>query len=674
MPNRSKTKKLQVIFILDILIVSLAATGYVFLQPTFGEEQTLAAEFQVTNLSINPTEVRAGLPLVVSVNVTNIGTAEGDCFLDLEINGELIETQLCLLAVSETKTVEFTATKSDVGTYNIKVADLLGTFTVVAAPPVDNEPDTPTPGGPANGRPANIVASNLVINPVEVWSEQSVTVSGIFTNHGDMTGYSTVGLRINDQTVETKDLAIAGGQSVTAVFTVTAGGTGDYNIKLGALTGSFKVVPNGMHTLTVGANGAPADFTLDGQIHRATYATLVTVGSHTIGMPITDPTGVYRFLNWEDDRYNTNPTRTVTVQSAIRYDAVYEGGASCPSLYYWNGAEYVYVAEISNGGWLGSIGHITPEGDIVFTGGNPWDHAKMSSDQMQLKTIDGKQYYDVIMSQRWSEIFYLDRAYMVVADHSADTDVYAAMVHYRNPAFTDEIYTVGTNLLTPVSAVNEYGDSVLSYISELDGVFTPGYNGVQSPAWNDLHWNVLTLNLGDLSGAQQVKLVINGMVDWGSADDYYPWIELFDDAFAKGLITEDTEITPAPYLEVKNAVGDWVRVTDSVQMPIPADYVARSFVVDLSKLFPVGTTDYSLRLCNFWNVTFDYIGVDITPQANVNIQKIEPIAELLQVEQSISAAAGNFTRYGDVTELLATADNMFVIGRQGDEVHLLFPV
>jgi len=233
---------------------------------------------------------------------------------------------------------------------------------------------------------------------------------------------------------------------------------------------------------------------------------------------------------------------------------------------------------------------------------------------------------------------------------------------------------VGSTLLVPASAVNEYGENLLPYISELDGVFTPGYNGVTSPAWNDLHWNVLTLDLGDLSGAENVKLVINGMVDWGPADEYYVWIDQFKEAAANGLITSDTEVTPAPYLEVKNAAGEWVRVTDSVQMPIPADYVARSFVVDLSQLFPVGTTDYSLRLCNFWNVTFDYIGVDITPQADIDIQTIEPTAELYSVETSISAAAGNFTRYGDVTELLSAADNMYVIGRQGDEVHLLFPV
>ncbi len=37
-----------------------------------------------------------------------------------------------------------------------------------------------------------------------------------------------------------------------------------------------------------------------------------------------------------------------------------------------------------------------------------------------------------------------------------------------------------------------------------------------------------------------------------------------------------------------------------------------------------------------------------------------------------SNATGAFTRYGDVTPLLQNADDMFVIGRQGDQVNMLF--
>ena len=96
-------------------------------------------------------------------------------------------------------------------------------------------------------------------------------------------------------------------------------------------------------------------------------------------------------------------------------------------------------------------------------------------------------------------------------------------------------------------------------------------------------------------------------------------------------------------------------------------------MVDLTGLFP--TNDYSLRISNFWNVTYDYIAVDITPQQNITIQKIDPQAYLYQAFTAAPAAAsGNFTKYGNVTELLLSEDDMFVIGRQGDAVSLQFPI
>jgi hypothetical protein len=124
-------------------------------------------------------------------------------------------------------------------------------------------------------------------------------------------------------------------------------------------------------------------------------------------------------------------------------------------------------------------------------------------------------------------------------------------------------------------------------------------------------------------------------------------------------------------MEVKDANGNWVRVPESRDIPLPPDRVARTYVVDLTGLFP--TNDYSLRINNFWNVTYDYIGVDITPQQNVTIQRINPQAYLNEAFTSGSAAAtGNFTRYGNVTELLLNEDDMFVIGKQGDAVSLQF--
>jgi hypothetical protein len=237
---------------------------------------------------------------------------------------------------------------------------------------------------------------------------------------------------------------------------------------------------------------------------------------------------------------------------------------------------------------------------------------------------------------------------------------------YLDPNYMGQIYTVNKNLLSPISAVNEKRQNVLPQISKIDNVFTPGINGLNSPAWNNIQWNTLTLDLGDLSQADQVKLVVRAIVDWGSPDDYVAWLGGFYDP----SVPDGAEVTPPPFMEVKAANGTWVRVPMSRQISIPPDQVPRTFVVDLTGLFP--TDDYSLRISNFWNVTFDYIGIDTSPQRDVVVHKIDPTASLYQAFQTGSIASGNFTRYGDVTALVTIEDDEFVIGKQGDEVSLDF--
>ncbi|MGD6805419.1 MAG: hypothetical protein ACQCN4_00450, partial [Candidatus Bathyarchaeia archaeon] len=121
--------------------------------------------------------------------------------------------------------------------------------------------------------------------------------------------------------------------------------------------------------------------------------------------------------------------------------------------------------------------------------------------------------------------------------------------------------------------------------------------------------------------------------------------------------------------------GSWIRAPQDRQIPIPSDYNARTFTVDLTGIFPKDVTDYKVRLTNFWNVTYDYIGIDTTAQQTTNIQKISPTSASLGVwwdGGTNSTSTGAFTRYGDVTALVQDADDMFVIGRQCDAVNLQF--
>jgi hypothetical protein len=665
MNSRSALTKLKAILIIDVLIVAAAAGVYFYLQAQgliVGPPKP--AEFTVTDLKINPIEAEVFEPVLVTVNVTNIGDEQGEYVANLTINNVLEENQTILIPGRNSTIVEFTVLKETEGTYTVEIGGLTGTLTCKIPPPSASK----------------IGLSKLIVNPYEAWPNETITATVTATNVGEEPDSLSVRFMVDDSMVERKTIELAAKETTTVEFTFNETTEGKHTIKVNSLSGTFTVVPTGYHTLTISRSGGgstPLTFTLDGVTHDTTYIELLPIGEYSITVPnIVDVgTGILEFSYWSDGLKSTS--RTFTLDKRLILVATYtiiSGYASCPSLFFWNGTDYVYVTEVSNAGWLGYIDYIDENGDIIFGGGNPWDTIKLDANQITARSTESGEYYDVILLQKWDELFYLDAVYMMIVDHPSDVNVYSTMVNYVNQAFPGEIYTVSkNNLLTPISAINEKGEDVLSHISQLDGTFTPGSNGLVSPSWDDIKLNQLTLNLGDLSNAQQIKLVINGMVDWGPPEPYYDWIDGFKAAFAEGLVPNGTQIYPAPYMEVMDENGNWVRVPKDRQMPTPSDYVPRSFAVDLTGLFPTDVSEYQIRITNFFNVTFDYIGIDTTPQEDITVQRINPTATLHQMFTSPSSATGNFTKYGDVTQVVLEADDMFVIGMQGDQASLQFP-
>jgi len=347
----------------------------------------------------------------------------------------------------------------------------------------------------------------------------------------------------------------------------------------------------------------------------------------------------------------------------VRYLLV-SGIASCPSLFIWNGTSYVYSAEVSTSGYLGYLNYLEGDGSPVFWKNYQWDYIKL--DKSQLQPRNG--YYDLKMIEIWYEIFYLDAAWLLVVDHPSDVDVYSTEgEEYFDPNFMGKVYTVSKNSLTPISAVNEKGEDLLPQISKLDEIYTSAHNGIYSPSWDNIEWNRLELNLGDLSKAKEIKLLVSALLSYGPDEDQGKWY----DQFWAQPVPNGTQPIPPSYMEVKDENGNWVRVPESRQFPMIA-VTPRTIVVDLTGLFP--TNDYSLRINNFWNVTFDYIGVDVTSQKDVIIQRIDPAeASLNGASYTHPTATGNFTRYGAVTPLVLEADDKFVIGIQGDDVSFKFP-
>ena len=532
----------------------------------------------------------------------------------------------------------------------------VSTFTPTATPtqtPTQTPTRTPTPTStPVVG----YILSNLAINPSETWPDTSITISAQVTNN-QISGSTSVSLNINGQTLSSQSVRISSGTSETISFTANETVTGTYNVQLGTstgsiVTGSFTVVPTGEYTLSVNTPYSGVQFTIDGQSETTPFTELVNVGTtHTVSMP--QSSGAYEFVSWQNG--DTNTTITVTVNAPTTLTADYSGakGSSCPYLYVWNGTGYNYVADVSDGtGWLGYLEYFNPDGSMVFSYNYPYDYIKLNPSQTQ--PLNG--FYDMKIVEDNDEIFYLDSAQIVAVDHPAGTQVFSTRSTFvYNLADQGTIYTVSDNLATPVSAVNGAGQNVLPLIAKLDGNFTT------ATRWA---WNSITLNLGNLTGAQDIKLVVAAKITW-------PTAQAGGENFMKYASEPGVMPSPPPYMQVKAANGSWVNVPDDREFPLPStsDQV---FVVNLTGLFP--TNNYELRINYYQDIQFDYIGIDTSPQQDVVVHTITPSSATL--EQAFSAnsnSSGAFTRYGDVTALLQSADDKFVIGREGDVVSLQFP-
>jgi len=524
--------------------------------------------------------------------------------------------------------------------------------------PVSSPSPTPIPS--PTTAPAALRFSNLDVSETEAWPGRAINASVDVRNAGNETVSYQLPFFVNGQVAQTVQVQLEPGASTTAWTEINESSIGTYQLTAGGQNNQFSVVPTGEYTLNVILTQAGITFTLDGGSQVAQYSSLVTAGPHTIVLPSTAQVEnaewglcTYTFTSWNDG--STSLSETVNVQSETFVAANYVRTAptSCPELYVWNGTSYDYAADVNDGtGWLGFLEYFNPDGSMVFSYNYPYDYIKLDSTQLQ--PLNG--FYNMKIAEDTNEIFYLDSVKLIAVDHPADTNVFSTKSTFvYNLTGQGTIYTVSNDLATPVSAVNGQGQNVLPLISKLDNNFTSA---------NRWTWNNITLNLGNLSGAKNIYLVVAARTDW-------PSTQAGGENFMSYADEPGVMPSPPPYMQVKAENGSWVNVPDDRQFPIPAT-TDQEFVVNLTGLFP--TNNFELRINYYQDIQFDYIGISTAPQQNIITYTLTPSsADLTQAFVANSTSTGAFTRYGDVTALLQSADNEFVIGREGDVVSIQFP-
>jgi len=89
---------------------------------------------------------------------------------------------------------------------------------------------------------AAFTTSNLSVSPSEVNVGESVTISVLVTNTGDLAGSYEVTLKIDDVVVASEGVTLAAGGSETVTFTAAKDVADSYSVNVNGLTGSFTVI------------------------------------------------------------------------------------------------------------------------------------------------------------------------------------------------------------------------------------------------------------------------------------------------------------------------------------------------------------------------------------------------------------------------------------------------
>jgi hypothetical protein len=265
------------------------------------------------------------------------------------------------------------------------------------------------------------------------------------------------------------------------------------------------------------------------------------------------------------------------------------------------GCPFLYVW---NGTYYMLDNNILPQSEMG-NGSDVNDYYKL---ERPLVMKDGK--YALLISEFESEHSFLDYVELIAVDHPANVEVdvspYGEILTYTNPH-------------PPVSAISNEKKNVKELLSSIDGNYYEGCNG-----------SYVILNFGDeLDVSQGAKLIIRS----------------------------DMLLMKSPiYIQTMNSDGQWRTVAT-----IHTRKYWSTDIVDMSKYLPDAKGNLKVRLQFTSNDKIDFVGLDTSPQATINIRK----AELVSATHS---------KDGDITNELLHIDGFYAELPPAKQIEIMFNV
>ncbi len=350
---------------------------------------------------------------------------------------------------------------------------------------------------------------------------------------------------------------------------------------------------------------------------------------------------------------------------------------SCPMLYVWDGDGFEFVGDMM---WKSALG--MPLG--ILGGQRSYAPAFPSQEYRRLpdgvlQPLDG-EYVMQITEELW-ETIYVDGVNLVAVDHPPEIDVYVNEAFIPPAPIDLELWRVGERH-APVSATDEAGRDHRETLAERDfdyvSSFRPGrFQGIAEP-------HELILDLGPEAASGDVTLFLTG------------WIFPTDASINVAIGQSDALQPHFPELDVMGPGGEWQPAIPGLSFPSGKD---KTVVADLRGLFPTDDRRVRIRtnLMVYWDEAFFTTGPAHPAEHEARVTSLAPMNadihyrgfareyrkggrygphwfdyDSVTVEPRWHDLFGLYTRFGDVTDLVAEGDDRYVIQNAGDEITLRF--
>jgi hypothetical protein len=344
--------------------------------------------------------------------------------------------------------------------------------------------------------------------------------------------------------------------------------------------------------------------------------------------------------------------------------------SSCPHLFAWDGSHFEFISDF---GGMGGIGYLVAPG--VYAKPDPTEYLPIAN----LEPRDGEYVFQVL--EPVEEVVYFDEAKLIAVDHPAETEVYPhEMMAVGAPPPPFELFCF-KELIEPVRVIDHRGVDVTEKIRTVDR----HYAGATAP---DRRFTGLAeehfveLDFGDRLKAmlpqRRLVLFLNGWVEYGYSSTN----------FAASQAEMRAE---APSVSVLRD-GKWVELFHEVGYPAG---IRHMMTLDVTgKILP---SDQRIRISSNMELYWDRIFIaPILEDAGLCVQEVPAksadlhflgypreyspdgrhpnLYDYSSVDRAVAwkIMAGNYTRYGEVAELVDEADDCYVIMGRGEELTLRF--